>query len=86
MIFIIYIVFTEHLSEIITTQEIDYSRLQNNVRVRRLRTRFNREKNAQIIRGQSALTNGDINLEHFLRMFTRFNQHQLDVIFEGKYE
>lgn len=80
------IVFTEHLSEIITNQEIDYSRLQNNIRFRRSRTRFNKEKNAQIIKGQNALTNGDITLEHFLRMFSRFNQHQSDVIFEGKHE
>ncbi|XP_011859287.1 PREDICTED: baculoviral IAP repeat-containing protein 3-like [Vollenhovia emeryi] len=68
-------VFLEHLSEIISNQEIDYSRLRNNIRVRRARTRFNKEKNIQIKEGQNALMNGDISLEHFLRMFSRFNEH-----------
>lgn len=77
----------EHLSEIITSQEIDYSRLRNNVRVRRSRTRFNKERNIQIKEGQSALMNGDITLEHFLRMFSRFNQYcqQPGLLPEGKY-
>jgi len=68
-------------------QEIDYSRLQNNIRVRRARTRFNKERNIQIKEGQSALMNGDISLEHFLRMFSRFNQHsqQSELPPEGKY-
>lgn len=81
-------VFTEHLSDILTNQEIDYSRLQNNIRVRRLRTRFNRDKNTEIIRRQNALINGDITLQQFLRMFLRFNQHQSEITgndFEGKH-
>lgn len=79
--------FIEHLSEIITNQEIDYSRLRNNIRVRRARTQFNKQRNIQIKEGQSALMNGDISLEHFLRMFSRFNQHyqQPELLSEGKY-
>lgn len=74
------------MSEIITNQKIDYSRLRNNIRIRRPRTRFNKQRNIQIKEGQNALINGDISLEHFLRMFSRFNQHcQQSELPEGKY-
>ncbi|XP_036141103.1 uncharacterized protein LOC105840333 isoform X3 [Monomorium pharaonis] len=69
-------VFLEHLSEIVTNQEIDYARLQNNIRVRRPRTRFNKERNNKIKDRQYALINGDITLEHFLHMFSHFNPYE----------
>jgi len=66
--------FTDHLAQIISNQELDYRRLQNNVRPRRSSTRFTNQRNAQIVGGQNSLMNGSISLKQFLRMFYHFAQ------------
>lgn len=54
--------FTDHLAQIILNQELDYRRLQNNVRPRRSSTRFTNQRNAHCRR-----TEFSYEWKHFLK-------------------
>ncbi|XP_039304237.1 uncharacterized protein LOC113005934 [Solenopsis invicta] len=66
--------FLEKLSDILTDQELDLERAKNGLRVRRIRSRSEKQNNLRIVELQADLVTDRISLEQFLKMF--YNQHR----------
>jgi len=67
-------VFLEKLSDLLIDQELDLGRAKNGLRVRRICSRLQRQKNLRIIELQEDLITGKISLQQFLKMFD--NEHE----------
>lgn len=55
-------------------QELDLGRAKKSLRVRRICSRLQRQKDWRIIEFQQDLITGKISLDHFLKMFS--NEHE----------
>ncbi|XP_076397916.1 uncharacterized protein LOC143263938 isoform X2 [Megachile rotundata] len=69
-------IFLDNLSKLIKDETINYERLIKNLKITRIRTRVNREKNAKIRLAQENLVSGILPLEQFLNMFDRDYEQQ----------
>ncbi|GAB1867329.1 hypothetical protein CAJAP_08408 [Camponotus japonicus] len=70
-------IFLDNLKKLIIDQEIDYFRVREDLNPRRTHRRINRERNTKIANAQTALTEGRLPLQQFLRMFHTFNKQFL---------
>lgn len=69
-----YMCFLEKLSDLLMDQELDLGRAKRGLRVRRICSRLQRQKDLRIVELQEALITGKISLKQFLKMFD--NEHE----------
>ncbi|GAB1869163.1 hypothetical protein CAJAP_10242 [Camponotus japonicus] len=67
-------IFLEKMTNLIMDQELDLGRAKRGLRVRRICSRLQRQKNLRITEVQEDLITGKISLQQFLKMFN--NEHQ----------
>lgn len=69
-------IFLDNLLKQIKDETTDYKRLLKNLKVTRIRTRANRERNANIKLFQDNLGSGILPIEQFLKMFNKDYEQQ----------
>lgn len=69
-------IFLEKMINLIKDQELDLGRAKRGLRVRRICSRSQRQKNLRIMEIQEDLITGKISLQQFLKMFNNEHEHQ----------
>ncbi|XP_071653199.1 uncharacterized protein [Temnothorax longispinosus] len=69
-------IFIDNLNKLIITQTIDLGRARNNLQVRRVHSKINKERNDVILQRQKDLRQNRISLTEFLKSFHQFNENQ----------
>lgn len=64
------------MMNLIMDQELDLGRAKRGLRVRRICSRLQRQKNLRITEVQEDLITGKISLQQFLKMFNNEHKHQ----------
>ncbi|XP_029677838.1 uncharacterized protein LOC115244389 [Formica exsecta] len=79
-------IFLDNLKKLIIDQEIDFFRVKKDLNPRRTYRRVNRERNTKIANAQTALIEGRLPLQQFLRIFHKFNKQFLQREMNGEFK